>query len=175
MVRRLLVPSAVATAMFPGVAAAQRDVPASSPEISVATQLALSFVFTLVVGGLLVGVAPDYLDRIVGQVHDEPGASILWGIGVLLLFIGLVFVLAITVIGIIVVIPLVIAFVMVSVVATTIGYVSLVDGLVDSRWVAVVAAAFLSAVVAAVPILGDIVGFFVSAAGVGAMAIDYRR
>jgi hypothetical protein len=175
MFPRLLVSTLAATALLPGVAAAQRDVASSAPEVSIVVQLIVGFLVTLLVGGLLVGAAPDYLDRIVDQTRGEPGVSVLWGIGVLALFIGLVFILAITVIGIVVVIPLVIAFAVVSVVATTIAYVSLVDGLVDSRGLAVVGAALVSTVVAAVPILGDIVGFFVSAAGLGAVAIDYRR
>jgi hypothetical protein len=97
-------------------------------------------------------------------------------VGLLLLigFVGLAVLLALTVIGAILVIPLAIGFFVIAVVGNALGYLAVFDGVVDSRGVALVAGAAVAGVTNLVPILGGLVGFVVGSLGVGAVVRDYR-
>lgn len=127
---------------------------------------------TLVVGGLLLVVAPRYTERVTDRVLEKPGASFLWGLGVLVGVVVLSFVLALTGIGMIVAIPLLLAFVLVAIVAGEFGYLAAGRLAGGNRGVTLLIAVALSAFAGAVPILGYLVALFVSSAGLGAFAID---
>lgn len=147
---------------------AQAGSPVDRSQLPPELQAVAGFVLTLVVGGLLVGLAPRYVDRVVEQVREEPGASFLWGVGLLALFVGVVFLLAITVVGIVLVVPLTVAFVLLAFAGNALGYVAVFDGTAD-RPVALLFAAILAGIAAAVPVLGDFVGFVVTSLGIGSI------
>jgi hypothetical protein len=144
--------------------------PNLSPSVRFGAGLALS----LVVGGILLAGAPRYVDRIIGRIHDDTGISFLWGVGVLVLFIGSFVLLAITVVGIVIAIPLMIGFVVVAIVGNVLGYLAVLSGVVENRWLALVLAAALASLLGAIPVLGNLIGFVVGSLGVGAIARDWR-
>ena len=132
------------------------------------------FVFTLVVGGLVLAVSPGYVDRVVGEVREDAFASLLWGIGALALVLGLFFLLVITVVGIVIAFPLLFVFLVLAVVGNALGYLALFDGAVEDRWMALVAGAAVAGLVGAIPVLGDLISFVVGSVGVGAMLKLWR-
>lgn len=160
--------------VVPAVAAAQGAPGFDQPNPSPMVRLAGGFIFSLIVGSIMLATAPGYVDRIIERVQTDTGASFLWGIGVLALFIGLFVLLVITVVGIIVAIPLLIVFVVVAIIGNVLGYLALLSGLVESRWVALVLASALAAILGAIPVLGNLIGFVVGSLGVGAIARDWR-
>lgn len=173
---RRTVPAVVAFALLvvPAVAAAQGGPGVNRPNLSPGVRFGAGFALSLVVGGILLAVAPRYVDRIIGRIHDDTGTSFLWGVGVLVLFIGSFVLLAITVVGIVIAIPLMIVFVVVAIVGNVLGYLALLAGVVENRWLALVLAAALASLLGAIPVLGNLIGFVVGSLGVGAMARDWR-
>jgi len=170
----------VSSLAFAGVAAAQRgaDVGANNPDPM--TQAVGGFLGTLVVGLLLVFAAPGYTDRVTGRARERPLASFGWGLGVFVAFIGTAILLAITVVGVVLLIPLVLVFLVVAIAGNALGYLALLEtypplGNLDSRAVPVVLAAVLAGVTSLVPVLGDVVGFVVGSVGIGAILLDWRR
>ncbi len=131
-------------------------------------------VLTLVVGGLLIALVPDYTRRVTDRALEEPGMAFLWGAGVTITVIVVAVVLAITVVGIIVAIPLLIAFALFALVAGEFGYLA-VGRLVSDDWLpALGVAALVAAVVGSVPLLGGLVAFVISSVGIGSVVVDYR-
>lgn len=68
-----------------------------------------AFVTTLVVGAILLALYPEYTERTIEDIFEEPVGRFLYGIAVLLLLAVLIFLLVISVIGILVAVPLLIA------------------------------------------------------------------
>jgi len=68
-----------------------------------------SAVITLIVGGLLVLVASDYTGRNTRRIQKEPGRTFLYGFSILIGFVVIFLILAITIIGLLVAVPLAIA------------------------------------------------------------------
>lgn len=141
----------------------------NQPGISPTTQAAGGLVFTLVVGAIMLAAAPNYVDSIVEDIHEEPVASFAWGILALIVFVGAMVLLAITIVGIVLVIPLLLAFVVLAIVGNVLAFIAVCDGFVDSRWVALVVAAIVTAVLNLIPIFGGIVSFVIGSLGLGAV------
>ncbi|ELZ04692.1 hypothetical protein [Natrialba asiatica] len=126
---------------------------------------------TLVVGGLLVALAPERTRELTDTAIDRPGAAFGYGFLTLIVFIGAVIMLAITVIGILVVIPLALVFAIVALVGGELGYLA-VGRLASERWSVVIAVAVVvSGVTGFVPVLGTIVAFVISSIGIGTIAM----
>ncbi|WP_254768684.1 hypothetical protein [Salinilacihabitans rarus] len=155
-----------------GTAAAQSRNPA--PELGFGTRFAASFVVNLLFGGLLVALGPRYARETVGDLRADPGGAFVWG---LLLGIGvpiLLFVLAITIIGLIVAIPAGIVLAVVGFVGAAVTVVWIGDLLLSGReagvgGAAVVVGALALAVPYAIPVLGDLVATVVGFFGLGAV------
>ncbi|MFC4247301.1 hypothetical protein ACFOZ7_09870 [Natribaculum luteum] len=131
-------------------------------------------VLTLIVGGLLIAFVPDYTRRVTDRALEEPGRVFLWGAGISIAVIVVAVVLAITVVGIIVAIPLLIAFALFALVAGEFGYLA-AGRLVSDDWLpALGVAALVAAVVGSVPLLGGLVAFGISSVGIGSVVVDYR-
>lgn len=161
-------------AVVPATVAAQPGAAAESAQLPPTVQAIVGFVSTLFLGAILLALAPEFVDRGVDHIHDEGGACFGWGVLVLVAFVGVSVLLALTVIGIVLVIPLVLGFAAVAFVGNALGYLALFDGVVDSRKAALVAGAFVAGASNLVPILGGLVGFVVGSLGVGAIVRDYR-
>lgn len=90
-----------------------------------------AFLSTLIVGAILVAVVPEYTERMMAGVLDDPIGSFAYGI-VSLLAIGLlILLLAITVIGLILAIPLFFVAWLVWAVGAAIASLAIADRLVD--------------------------------------------
>lgn len=83
-----------------------------------------SFFTTLVVGAILVAVAPEFLEDRMAAVLDDPVGSFVYGFLVLVFLILAAFILAITVVGIIVALPLLV----VGYVVWAVGFGSVLEG-----------------------------------------------
>jgi len=175
---RLLAPtlSALAGCSFVGVAAAQSSM-GSEPEFLVQFGLRFGavFVVNLVLGGALLGLAPEYAQQMVAELRDDAGAAFLWGLlAGIALPIGLVL-LALTIIGLVITIPGLIALFFLGLVgnAVTICWLgTLLRGRESPDGLSVVAGAFALAVVGAIPLLGNLVTTLVGFFGLGVVAED---
>jgi len=167
------VPVGVALSLA-GLAAAQSPAAQSDLGVRLATQLVGGFLVNVLLAGLLVLFAPSYARKTVGAIRDDPGSAFLWGLLVGIgVPIGLVLI-ALTVIGLLITIPGLLAVVVLGIVgnAVTVCWVGslLTGGDVDGA--AVGAGAVVFAVITAVPLVGNlataILGFF----GLGVVGRD---
>lgn len=138
------------------------------------TQAAGGFFLTLIVGAIMIAAMPDYVDAIIEDILEEPFANFAWGILALIGFFVVIVILAITVVGLIFALPLAFVFVIVGIAGSVLAYLAVCDGLVDSRWVALVVAAIATAVVNLVPVIGGVIGFVISSIGLGAVVRRWR-
>jgi hypothetical protein len=138
--------------------------------ISAAEELAAAVLFTLVVGGGLILLAPDYTDRATRRVLDEPIEALLYGVGIGLVVAIATGVLLVTVVGVLLAAPMVLVVLVLSVV----GYLA-VGRAVTDNWAGVLLVGIgASAVVAAVPIVGGLLGLVVGSFGLGAAYLEAR-
>jgi hypothetical protein len=63
----------------PATVAAQPGAAAESVQLPPTVQAAIGFVSTLIIGGGLLTMAADFVDRGVDLIHDESGACFGWG------------------------------------------------------------------------------------------------
>lgn len=89
-----------------------------------------AFATTLVVGAILTAIVPDYTERMVGEILDDLVASFLYCfLGLILLAVSVV-ALALTVVGILVAIPLVVLVYLAWAVRATVVFLTVGDRLV---------------------------------------------
>lgn len=125
--------------------------------------------------------ADSYLERLIDVVREEPLPSFLWGIGTLVVLACVTFLLVITIVGILVAIPLLLVAFAVYYVGNVIVYVYLggraADGLgwETTRWGHLLVGALGAGIVAAVPAVGGLASFVISAIGVGAIVHTWYR
>lgn len=134
-----------------------------------------AFVTTLVVGAILVAMAPAYTDRMTDDVFDAPVGSFFYGLLCLLgLFLAIVL-LVVTVIGIIFVIPLLLLAYLVWAVGSTLVFLSIGERILDDAdWPApLLVGAALNAGLALTGI-GGVVSFCLGALGFGAVLLDWQ-
>ncbi|WP_255151348.1 hypothetical protein [Halorarius halobius] len=150
-----------------------------APDVGTGTSLVGSavgaFVTTLVVGAILVAVAPDYTERMMGAVVDEPVGSFLYGLVSLLFVVLVTVVLAITVVGILFAVPLAVVAVVVWAVGAAIAYLAIAERFVgrEDGWTKplVVAAALNGGLT--LTGIGGLLSFCIGAAGFGAVLRDW--
>lgn len=127
-------------------------------------------VVTLLIGGGLIAIAPGFTERTTGRVLEEPGETFLYGLGIFIAALVVVVLLAITIVGIVLVVPLVIALAVIG----ELGFLAAGRAVVDD-WAAVLLVAIVvSAFTNGVPYLGGLVGFVLACMGLGAWYLDYR-
>ncbi|WP_123535721.1 hypothetical protein [Halosimplex salinum] len=128
-----------------------------------------AFVTTLVVGAILVAVAPEFTEDRMAAVLDDPVGSFVYGFLVFLLLILVAFVLAITIVGIVFALPLVFVGYVVWAIGSAIAFLAIADRLVgdEDGWTKhlLVAAALNGGLV--VTGIGGIIAFAIGAAGFG--------
>lgn len=162
-----------------GVAAAQRS-PIVTPRIGMLSRVVFTFIFHLVVGGILVAVIPEETRTAVARIRREPLAAFGWGFGAFLLTFVAMGILAITIIGLLVVIPGAIALVVVLLVGDAFGTIALGMALarVDpdaNLWYGLGIGALVVALLTAIPFLGWLVSFVVGMIGFGSIVRGYWR
>ncbi|ELY89614.1 hypothetical protein [Natrinema altunense] len=126
---------------------------------------------TLVVGAILIAIAPDYTDRMMDDALADPFGVFLYGIASLLGIGLLTLLLVVTIVGIVVAIPLFLLAYLVWAIGGAIAYLAIADRLVgrDDEWLTrlLVAAAISGAL--AVTGVGGILAICIGAAGFGAV------
>ena len=130
-----------------------------------------AFFTTLVVAALLIVVSPAYTERTMNAILDRPFGAFLHGFALLIALILAVFLLAVTGIGILFAIPLLVIAYVVWAVGAAIAYLAIADRLVghEEGWLKpVLVAAAVSGALAATGV-GAILSFAIGAAGVGAV------
>ncbi|PCR89850.1 hypothetical protein [Natrinema ejinorense] len=133
-----------------------------------------AFLTTLVVGAILVAVGPEYTERMMGDVLEEPIGSFLYGLASLLGIGLLILLLLVTIVGIVVAIPLFLLAYLVWAIGGAIAYLAIADRLVgrNDEWLTqlLVAAAISGAL--AVTGVGGVLAICIGAAGFGAVLRD---
>ncbi|SEW24589.1 hypothetical protein [Halobacterium jilantaiense] len=164
----------VLLAVVPATVAARPAAAAQSTELSPPVQAVLAFVATLFVGGVLLSKAPQFVDQSVDRIRGESAACFVWGVVVLVMFVGVSVLLVLTGFGIVLWVPLAVGFVAVAFVGSAVGYLAVFDGILDSRVQALLVGAVVAGATNLVPVLGSIVGFVVGSLGLGAV-VEYSR
>lgn len=148
--------------------------PVFGPLVSFAAGL----VVNLVLGVIVVGVAPDYSRALVDRIRSEPFESFVFGLVTYVAVIVASILLAITIIGIVVLIPGLIVLAVVGVAANVLAVVTVGAVLTGrtrdaSLWTALVAGAVVVSLLTAIPVVGDLTNFVLGTLGMGAIASQY--
>ncbi|MFC7045703.1 hypothetical protein ACFQH6_10060 [Halobacteriaceae archaeon GCM10025711] len=148
--------------------------PTDVPDVNPVFRGGGSLVVTLAVGALLVGLAPDYTRRVLSLARDEPVVDWVVGFGVGLAGAIVIFVTAITIIGLVVAIPLAIVLGILGLIGSVLGYVfvgTLIGEAadIDGLWPALVIGALLNAVLSAIPVFNGLAGLIIPPLGLGAV------
>lgn len=161
-----------------GVAAAQPGpgtFPTDRAQPSPLASAGATLVFDLLVGVLLVGLVPDYVRKTTEWIRNEPVSSFLWGLGISIVLGILIFVFAITIVGLLLAVPLVILGLILGIVGnvlamTTIGILILerADREAD-LWPALFVGVAIAVIVGLVPFVGGLFNFVVGMIGFGAV------
>lgn len=152
------------------VAAQTQPTPEVLTGLSYISQIVGAVLSTLVIGGGFVLLAPEYTERTTDRMQEKPLEAFLFGLGISILAFFVAFLLAITIVGIVLVIPMVIA----GIILGELGYLGAGRTVTDELTHALVAAAVVAAFVGGVPILGGLLGFVLSCMGIGAWFLEYR-
>lgn len=160
---------------FTGVVVAQEPFGASGPDFSPFQQAVGNFVFTLLVGGILLTLGKGYFDSVSDNLRRGLGSSFLWGLGVLvsILGVGVLLTLILGGIGQLMFSILLIGFVLVAIVGRVVAYLVLFGWLVDSQWIALGLTAVVGAIFLVLPPFGTVVELLMASIGSGAMLRNY--
>jgi hypothetical protein len=162
----------VALVALTGTVVAQQPRPPEVPTFSPVISFVVSLVVNLLLGGLILAVAPDFVEQNVARVREDVVASFGWG---LVTFIVLVLA-SILIITLIVTIP---ALIVLGIVGGAIGSVTV--GLLlagrsgdPSLWVGLLVGAALLALIGQIPLVGGLINFLVVWTGAGAVVRGYN-
>lgn len=134
-----------------------------------------AFVTTLVVGAILLAISPDYTERTMGAVVDEPVESFLYGLVCLVFVVLVTIVLVVTIIGILLAIPFALLAYLVWAVGASIAFLAIGDRLVghEDGWKKpLLVAAGINGGLTLTGI-GGLLTFGIGAAGFGAVLRQY--
>lgn len=146
--------------------------------VRLAINFVVTFVVSLIVAGLVYGISPGFTEDGVREVREDPVGTFLTGLLANVVIIIAVILLAITVIGLLVVIPGVFVLFFLGVAGNAVGVIALgaaltADGSgVGDAGKSILVGALTVALVGAIPVLGGIFTFLVQTAGFG-YVIDY--
>ncbi|QSG07775.1 hypothetical protein [Halapricum desulfuricans] len=135
---------------------------------------ASAFLSTLLVGAILVALAPDYTERQIDEIRENVVGAFIYGVISLIALLLLSLVLFITIIGVPVAVALLVLAVVLWAVGAAIAFLAIADSLVghDDGWaVPLVLAAGINGGLALTGI-GGLVSFFVGAVGFGTVLRD---
>lgn len=165
---------------FVGVATAQYGDPRSAigGTSRFALQFLVGFVVNALLGGALVALDSGYATRKLAEIREETGQTVTWG---LIVSIGgpiVIFVLAITIIGLLVAIPAAILLVILGIVGSAVTVVlvgSAGTGADAPGGTEVLVGALVLALVTSIPAVGGFINWLVSLPGVGVVGHDLYR
>jgi hypothetical protein len=143
--------------------------------LGVASSAVGAFVTTLIVGAILVALAPEYTERMMDGVREDVFGSFLYGLLFLVALILLTVALVLTIFGILVAIPLIVLSTLVWAVGAAIAYLAIAERLVglNDGWLKPLLVAALLNGGLALTAIGGLVSFAVGATGFGAVLRDY--
>lgn len=146
--------------------------PPDSTEVGVGLLLeALGGAFlSLVVCGLLLLVARSYVERTTDRALEKPVSAFLYGLGLVLVGLVVAVLLTLTVVGVVLVVPLVVS----ALVFGQLGYLAAARVVVDDPRLVLVVAAGIGGFTAGVPVVGVPVGAVLVCVGIGAWYLDAR-
>lgn len=130
---------------------------------------------TLLVGAILVALAPDYTRARMDEVVERPIGSLGYGLAVLVFVVLAVVLLAITVVGLVVALPLAVVAYLAWAVGSAVAFLAVGDRLVghaDGWTKPLLVGAGINGLLALTGV-GGLVSFCVGAAGFGAVARPY--
>ena len=134
-----------------------------------------AFLTSLIVGAILVAVVPDYTEAKMAALLDDPVSSFVYGLVCLVFFALVIFVLFITIFGILLAIPLSLVLYVVWAVGAAIAFLAIGDRLVgrEDGWAKpLLVAAGINGVLTLTGI-GGILTLAIGAAGFGVVLRDY--
>ena len=168
-------PQPLTAALQVGPGSGPQMEPVANPLLNLARSAVGAFLTTLVVGAILVAVVPDYAEGKMATVLDEPVGSFIYGFVPLVFFALVIFVLFITIIGIIIALPLAVLLYLVWAIGASIAFLAIGDRLVghEDGWTKplLVSAGINGALT--LTGVGGILTFAIGAAGFGAVLRDY--
>lgn len=133
-----------------------------------------TFLTTLLVGAVMVALAPDYTERMMAEVRDDPVGTFSYGIASLLVVALVAVLLVVSIVGFLFVVPFVVLAYLLWAVGAVVAFLAVADRLVgrDDGWLVplVVAAAINGGL--ALTGVGGLVALCVGAAGFGAVLRD---
>ena len=130
-----------------------------------------AFLTTVIVGGLMLAIVPDYTERMRELLLDEPVGAFVYGVVALLALVVVTVLLAITIIGLLVAVPLALVAYVVWAVGAAIAYLAIGDRLIghDDGWLKpLLVGAGINGVLTLTGI-GGLIAFCIGAAGFGAV------
>lgn len=133
----------------------------------------LGALVVLVLGVTFVYFGREYTRTVTDRVLHDPIGTFAWGVAVSLGAICGALVLAVLSAGVLA-LPVLIAFVPLSFVATIFGYLAVGRLVADDRMWAPIAGAAVAAVAFTLPAVGTAIGFVASSLGIGAVVVEYR-
>jgi uncharacterized protein YacL len=133
-----------------------------------------AFLSTLIVGAIMVALAPGYVERVMRRVRDDPLSSFVYGLLWVILVAVLVVALVISILGILLVPILFVVVSLVWSIGAAIAFLAIADRLVDRSdgWLKPLLVAAALAGGLTLTGIGGIVSFAVGAAGFGAILAD---
>ncbi|MFC5366025.1 hypothetical protein [Salinirubrum litoreum] len=176
VLRKSLTKSVVVTlalVAFAGLAVAQQfPQQPQTPTISPVLSLGVSLVLNLVVGGIIVLVAPDYVEGRMNAIRDDAAVSFVWG---LVTFVVLILA-SILIITLIVTIPtlFVLGIVGGAIATVTVGTLIAEQATEPSLLVGLVVGAVVLSLLGLIPILGGVINFVVGMLGAGTIVKGYN-
>jgi hypothetical protein len=145
------------------------------PAAGVASSAVGAFVLTVVVGAIMVTIAPEYTESKMSTLRDEPVGSFVYGVLALVLAVILLVALFFSLIGIPVAFVLFLALLLVWGVGSAIAFLTIAERLLgsDDGWLKplLVAGALNGGLT--LTGIGGLVAFCIGAAGFGAVLQDY--
>jgi hypothetical protein len=163
---------------FSGLAAVQSPTTGTDIELTIliAIRVGVTLILNLVLAGVLVLFGPRYATKLVTELHDYPGRSFGWGLLVGIVTPIVLVLIGITIIGLFITIPGLLLLIPIGLVGSAVTTVWIGDlltghtGTVGGKAAGVGAIAL--AVLAAIPLLGNILLSFAGFFGLGVVGRD---
>ena len=151
--------------------------PAVDPSVGLGSSAFGAFLSTLLIGGILIALAPGYTERLMGRVRDDAVGSFIYGLLALVALIILMVLLIITILGILLAIPLGIIVGLAWAAGASVAFLAIADRLVgrEDGWLKPLLVAALINGGLTLTGIGGLVSFAVGAAGFGALLRDWQE
>jgi hypothetical protein len=173
----LSLPQAVGVLLQPGPGPGFERVPAVDPTVGLGGGAFSAFLTTLLVGGILVALAPGYTERLMDRVRDDAVGSFIYGLLALVALLLVTILLVITIVGILLAIPLAFIAGLAWAAGASVAFLAIADRLVgrEDGWLKPLLVAALINGGLTLTGIGGLVSFAVGAAGFGALLRDWQE